>query len=125
MQYRHKTLRRTFFGETGRKLEQCFYSVKSVDFANTWTEKTLVTIPNTPALRYINFRPLAPPDGDLLVPIEVAKPDKRQVIMIGRFSSSHEPFHSPVWCANDNSGKLSFRDPPLARLPKGRLFMLS
>ena len=113
------------FSNTGRKLEQYFYSTQSHDNGATWTHPKVHNIPNTPHLRYINSRPFALPDGDLLVPIEVTKPDGCQAIMISRYSTSDRQFQPAIWCANDITGKLSFGDPSLARLPQGTIMVLS
>lgn len=113
------------FSETGRKLEQHFYSVHSHDNGDTWTQPKVQSIPNTPALRYINSRPLALPDGDLLVPIEVTTSDNRQAIMTSRYSPSDKTFAPAILCAADSTGRLSFGDPSLEQLPNGKILVLA
>lgn len=113
------------FSTTGRKLEPYFYSTHSHDNGATWTHPKLHKIPNTPQLRYINFRPFALQHGDLLVTIKVTKPDRCQAIMTSRYSTSDRQVQPAIWCANDLTGRLSFGDPSLTRLPQGKIMVLS
>jgi hypothetical protein len=74
-------------------------------------------------LRYINRRPLALPDGDLLVPIEITTPGLRQAVMVSRYSPGPRTFAPALLLADDASGRLSYGDPKLTRLASGRILM--
>lgn len=111
------------FSEIGRLLEHRFYVARSRDHGRTWTTPQPHVVENTPSLRYTNSRPLALPDGDLIVPIEVTTATKQQAVMISRFSSSKGTFEPAFSCADDATGRLSFGDPKLVRLPDGRVLL--
>jgi hypothetical protein len=111
------------FSEIGRQLEQKFYVARSTDHGRTWTPPQPHVLQNTPPLRYINNRPLVLPDGGLIVSIEVTTAAKQQAIMISRYSSSKGTFEPFVSCADDPTGRLSFGDPTLARLPDERVLL--
>jgi len=111
------------FSETGRQLEQIFYVAVSPDSGRTWGEAVPHRPPGTPPLRYINSRPLALPDGDLLVPVEITTPARRQAVMMTRYAPAAGTFAPAQMLADDESGRLSFGDPKLTRLADGRILM--
>ena len=111
------------FSEVGRQLDHRFYVASSGDHGRTWARPHLHVIQNTPSLRYINSRPLALSDGDLIVPIEVTTASKQQAVMVSRYSSSTGIFEPAFSCADDPTGHLSFGDPKLVRLPDGRVLL--
>jgi len=111
------------FSQAGRQLEHTFLVSRSDDGGRTWGKAVRQVLPNTPHLRYINVRPLALPDNDLLVPIEVTMGDGRQAAMIGRYRPSQGVFTPFLPVGEDRTGRLSLGDPKLLRLGDGRILL--
>lgn len=111
------------FSETGRQLEQRFYVSRSADQGRTWSAPQQKAVPNTPPLRYLNCRPLLLPSGDFLVPVEVTTAAKQEEVLMARYSVQKQVFEPAIPCAYDPTGKLSFGDPKLLRMPDGRLLL--
>ena len=111
------------FSDKGRQLKQLFYVAESSDSGRTWSLPKLHDLENAPTLRYINCRPLALPDGDILVPLEVTTASNQQAVLMTRFSQLTRTFAPCVQVANDSTGELSFGDPKLARFPDGKILL--
>jgi len=109
------------FSEAGRQLEHRFYVARSEDGGLTWQAPVRHHIAGAPALTYLNSRPLALPDGGVLVPLEITTEVQFQASGVARYESDGG-FGPLALCANDP--RLSHGDPKLTRLPEGRILML-
>lgn len=112
------------FSEAGRVLEQNFHVARSTDGGQSWSPATIVLLPGTPPLRYINSRPLPLGDGTLLVAVEITTERKLQAVMVGRYDPATGDFSRFEAIADDPQGRLSFGDPKLLRRPGGSILML-
>ncbi len=111
------------FSPAGRRLAHRFYVSHSQDEGASWTPPEYPALPGTPPLTYINSRPLALPDGSLLVAVEVTTETSQQAVMIGRYLTGQRRFTPFHYVANDTGGRLSFGDPKLLALPDGRILL--
>ena len=111
------------FSAAGRRLAHRFYVCHSPDEGLSWGAPQSPDLPATPPLTYINSRPLALPDGSLLVAVEVTTEAQLQAVMIGRYLPAQGAFAPFQYVANDAGGRLNFGDPKLLRLPDGRILL--
>lgn len=111
------------FSSEGRQLEQHFYVARSDDGGRSWSVPQRAVLPETPALRYINSRPLPLGDGRLVVAVEVTTATGQQAVMSGHYDTTADSFSPFALAAHDATGRLSFGDPKLARRADGALVM--
>jgi hypothetical protein len=113
------------FSEEGRRLRQRAYMCRSDDGVRSWSEPVELELWGGPRDTFLGCRPLALPDGRLLIPVE-ATAEHGQQMMLGCFSDDGGRTLSSLFpIAHDAAGRLGFGDGKLALMPDGRIVMLA